>query len=66
MLDCGMHMGFNDEVCGLLTGCVGSKGPPPPPPPPQRRFPDFSYITDTGRSLTDHLDCVIIRCSHTY
>ncbi|KAJ3586473.1 hypothetical protein NHX12_012871 [Muraenolepis orangiensis] len=31
MLDCGMHMGFNDD----------------------RRFPDFSYITQNGR-LTDH------------
>lgn len=30
-------------------------------PLPQRRFPDFSYITDSGRSLTEHLDCVIIR-----
>ena len=28
----------------------------------QRRFPDFSYITDSGRTLTEHLDCVIIRC----
>lgn len=28
--------------------------------PPQRRFPDFSYITRSGR-LTDFLDCVIIR-----
>lgn len=26
----------------------------------QRRFPDFSYITQNGR-LTDFLDCVIIR-----
>jgi integrator complex subunit 11 len=42
MLDCGMHMGFNDE----------------------RRFPDFSYITDSGRSLTEHLDCVIISHFH--
>ncbi|KAF2356596.1 Beta-Casp domain [Trinorchestia longiramus] len=40
MLDCGMHMGFNDE----------------------RRFPDFSYITDG--SLTEHLDCVIISHFH--
>lgn len=40
MLDCGMHMGFNDD----------------------RRFPDFSYITQNGR-LTDFLDCVIIRPS---
>uniref|UniRef100_A0A8D2P4M4 Integrator complex subunit 11 n=1 Tax=Zosterops lateralis melanops TaxID=1220523 RepID=A0A8D2P4M4_ZOSLA len=38
MLDCGMHMGYNDD----------------------RRFPDFSYITQNGR-LTDFLDCVIIR-----
>ncbi|GAB1289353.1 Integrator complex subunit 11 [Apodemus speciosus] len=38
MLDCGMHMGYNDD----------------------RRFPDFSYITQSGR-LTDFLDCVIIR-----
>ncbi len=41
MLDCGMHMGFNDD----------------------RRFPDFSYITRTGR-LTEHLDCVIISHFH--
>uniref|UniRef100_A0A672LN21 Metallo-beta-lactamase domain-containing protein n=1 Tax=Sinocyclocheilus grahami TaxID=75366 RepID=A0A672LN21_SINGR len=38
MLDCGMHMGYNDD----------------------RRFPDFSYITQNGR-LTEFLDCVIIR-----
>lgn len=43
MLDCGMHMGYNDE----------------------RRFPDFSYITDEeGDRLTDHLDCVIISHFH--
>lgn len=43
MLDCGMHMGYNDE----------------------RRFPDFSYITDEeGDTLTDHLDCVIISHFH--
>lgn len=41
MLDCGMHMGFNDE----------------------RRFPDFSYISQEG-PLTDHLDCVIISHFH--
>ncbi|XP_022370034.1 integrator complex subunit 11 isoform X4 [Enhydra lutris kenyoni] len=41
MLDCGMHMGFNDD----------------------RRFPDFSYITRSGR-LTDFLDCVIISHFH--
>ena len=34
--------------------------------PPQRRFPDFSYITDSGRTLTEHLDCVIIRSDHTH
>ncbi|MBN3280731.1 INT11 protein, partial [Polyodon spathula] len=38
MLDCGMHMGYNDD----------------------RRFPDFSYITQNSR-LTEFLDCVIIR-----
>lgn len=43
MLDCGMHMGYNDE----------------------RRFPDFTYITDEeGDRLTDHLDCVIISHFH--
>eukprot|EP00105_Crassostrea_gigas_P000817 XP_011412767.1 PREDICTED: integrator complex subunit 11 [Crassostrea gigas] len=43
MLDCGMHMGYNDE----------------------RRFPDFTYITDEeGDKLTDHLDCVIISHFH--
>ncbi|OWK08245.1 CPSF3L, partial [Cervus elaphus hippelaphus] len=31
--------------------------------PPQRRFPDFSYITRSGR-LTDFLDCVIISHFH--
>lgn len=41
MLDCGMHMGFNDS----------------------RRFPDFSYITRSGK-LTEHLDCVIISHFH--
>uniref|UniRef100_A0A4W4DV56 Integrator complex subunit 11 n=1 Tax=Electrophorus electricus TaxID=8005 RepID=A0A4W4DV56_ELEEL len=41
MLDCGMHMGYNDD----------------------RRFPDFSYITQNGR-LTDYLDCVIISHFH--
>lgn len=41
MLDCGMHMGYNDD----------------------RRFPDFSYITQSGR-LTDFLDCVIISHFH--
>ncbi|XP_076039940.1 integrator complex subunit 11 [Oratosquilla oratoria] len=40
MLDCGMHMGYNDE----------------------RRFPDFSYITDGP--LNDYLDCVIISHFH--
>lgn len=43
MLDCGMHMGYNDE----------------------RRFPDFTYITDEeGDRLTDHLDCIIISHFH--
>ncbi|XP_076365193.1 integrator complex subunit 11 isoform X2 [Tachypleus tridentatus] len=41
MLDCGMHMGYNDE----------------------RRFPDFSFITQEG-PLNDHLDCVIISHFH--
>ncbi|XP_067140059.1 integrator complex subunit 11 [Centruroides vittatus] len=41
MLDCGMHMGYNDE----------------------RRFPDFSFITQEG-GLTDHLDCLIISHFH--
>jgi len=41
MLDCGMHMGYNDD----------------------RRFPDFSYITDDG-PLTDYLDCIIITHFH--
>ncbi|PWA31887.1 hypothetical protein CCH79_00006413, partial [Gambusia affinis] len=41
MMDCGMHMGYNDD----------------------RRFPDFSYITQNGR-LTDFLDCVIISHFH--
>ncbi|XP_048580506.1 integrator complex subunit 11 isoform X2 [Nematostella vectensis] len=41
MLDCGMHMGYNDE----------------------RRFPDFDYITRSGK-LTEHLDCVLISHFH--
>ncbi|KAG9482295.1 integrator complex subunit 11 [Eleutherodactylus coqui] len=41
MLDCGMHMGYNDD----------------------RRFPDFSYITQNG-GLTEFLDCVIISHFH--
>ncbi|MGH0130605.1 UNVERIFIED_CONTAM: hypothetical protein FKN15_005496 [Acipenser sinensis] len=41
MLDCGMHMGYNDD----------------------RRFPDFSYITQNSR-LTEFLDCVIISHFH--
>ncbi|XP_016139461.1 integrator complex subunit 11-like [Sinocyclocheilus grahami] len=43
MLDCGMHMGYNDD----------------------RRFPDFSYITQNGR-LTEFLDCVIISALKSY
>ena len=39
MLDCGMHMGFQDE----------------------RRFPFFKYITGDSGTLTEHIDCVIIR-----
>ena len=39
MLDCGMHMGFQDE----------------------RRFPYFKYITGDSGTLTEHIDCVIIR-----
>lgn len=42
MLDCGMHMGYND----------------------QRRFPDFSYITNNGETLDSFLDCVIISHFH--
>ena len=30
----------------------------------QRRFPDFSYITESGRSLTEHIDCLIISHFH--
>lgn len=41
MLDCGMHMGYNDE----------------------RRFPDFSFITNEG-PITSHIDCVIISHFH--
>uniref|UniRef100_A0A671QZK0 Integrator complex subunit 11 n=1 Tax=Sinocyclocheilus anshuiensis TaxID=1608454 RepID=A0A671QZK0_9TELE len=41
MLDCGMHMGYNDD----------------------RRFPDFSYVTQNSR-LTEFLDCVIISHFH--
>uniref|UniRef100_A0A671N2C6 Integrator complex subunit 11 n=1 Tax=Sinocyclocheilus anshuiensis TaxID=1608454 RepID=A0A671N2C6_9TELE len=41
MLDCGMHMGYNND----------------------RRFPDFSCITQNGR-LTEFLDCVIISHFH--
>ncbi|KAH9424163.1 integrator complex subunit 11 [Dermatophagoides pteronyssinus] len=41
MLDCGMHMGYND----------------------QRRFPDFSYVSNE-ESLDSYLDCVIISHFH--
>ncbi|VDM52997.1 unnamed protein product [Angiostrongylus costaricensis] len=41
MLDCGMHMGYQDE----------------------RRFPDFSYISGSGK-LNDYLSCVIISHFH--
>jgi integrator complex subunit 11 len=41
MLDCGMHMGYNDD----------------------RRFPDFSYISKTGR-FNEIIDCVIISHFH--
>nr|XP_018904236.1 PREDICTED: integrator complex subunit 11 [Bemisia tabaci] len=41
MLDCGMHMGYNDD----------------------RRFPDFSYITQDG-PITNFIDCVIISHFH--
>ncbi|XP_065918918.1 integrator complex subunit 11-like [Dysidea avara] len=41
MLDCGMHMGYNDS----------------------RRFPDFTYVAESGR-LTEHIDCVIISHFH--
>lgn len=41
MLDCGMHMGYNDE----------------------RRFPDFSFITNEG-PITSYIDCVIISHFH--
>ncbi|KQK75850.1 Integrator complex subunit 11 [Amazona aestiva] len=51
MLDCGMHMGYNDDwITWVFTSL-------------QRRFPDFSYITQNGR-LTDFLDCVIISHFH--
>lgn len=42
MLDCGMHMGYND----------------------QRRFPDFSYIAESGHSYTEHIDCLIVSHFH--
>lgn len=36
----------------------------------QRRFPDFSYISDSGRPLHEFIDCVIIRlvvlCTETF
>lgn len=58
MLDCGMHMGFNDDVSftffsnsNLKFNLIFNF---------KRRFPDFSYISKEG-PVTDYLDCVIIR-----
>ncbi len=65
MLDCGMHMGYNDDrrfpdFSYVTPGAVGptvnpqqggQQGPPPPPPEP-------------GDTLTDHIDMVIISHFH--
>jgi len=74
MLDCGMHMGYNDDVhfnssCYIHIVCILSilllsTSPLPFCVSFQRRFPDFSYITQNGR-LTEFLDCVIIRLVYT-
>ncbi len=68
MLDCGMHMGYNDDrrfpdFSYVTPGAVGPtvnpqpgqggpQGPPPPPPP------------EPGDNLTDHIDMVIISHFH--
>ena len=54
MLDCGMHMGFNDQV-SLWRKFSSS----PKILLLQRRFPDFSYIG--AGPVTEYIDCVIIR-----
>lgn len=51
MFDCGMHMGYNDDVSVYRNHVIDSF---------KRKFPDFTYITDKG-GLNDYLDCVIIR-----
>jgi len=69
MLDCGMHMGFTDEVIALnYVECLGIisldlylivyilRS--------QRKFPDFSVITNNKMTLTEYLDCVIISHFH--
>lgn len=61
MLDCGMHMGYPDQVniynfeyYNLKLSIWFYL---------QRRFPDFSYITHE-ENLNNYLDCVIISHFH--
>lgn len=59
MLDCGMHMGYNDQVMiKVITKKLLTY------PFLKRRFPDFSYITNNGETLDSFLDCVIISHFH--
>lgn len=60
MLDCGMHMGYNDDVSYLQLLCSEIKLMKSFSP--QRRFPDFSFIADGN--LSDFIDCVIISHFH--
>lgn len=62
MFDCGMHMGYQDQVCNrnknccsliFLMVCLLT----------QRKFPNFSYITNEEK-LDSFLDCVIITHFH--
>ncbi|VDP92028.1 unnamed protein product [Echinostoma caproni] len=54
MLDCGMHMGYNDDVSFSVQLFQFQF---------QRRFPDFSFIAD-NHNLTEYLNCVIISHFH--
>ena len=61
MLDCGMHMGYNDEVC-FVTKSLYQFRQQFDFLMLQRRFPDFSYIAEGN--LSEFLDCVIISHFH--
>ena len=60
MLDCGMHMGYNDDVTASYLHIFFKINNKYNFAIYQRRFPDFSYIAKEG-PVTSYLDCVIIR-----